>query len=56
MAEGKIKIKATVADTSQLRWWLLGFGPQVEILKPKFLRKEFLGYSISLANIYKKKG
>jgi len=53
MAEGKIKIKATVADTSQLRWWLLGFGPQVEVIKPKFLRNEFLEYSNGLFNIYK---
>mgnify|MGYP003324733769 CR=1 FL=1 len=28
-------------DTSQLRWWLLGFGEQVEVIKPAHLREEF---------------
>lgn len=34
------KITATVPDTSQLRWWLRGFGPDVEVLKPQELRGE----------------
>ncbi|MDL2286008.1 WYL domain-containing protein [Desulfococcaceae bacterium OttesenSCG-928-F15] len=52
--ESWVKVQATVADTSQLRWWLLGFGPQVEVLAPKFLRKEFKMRAQDLANIYKK--
>ena len=36
------RIKASVPDTSQLRWWLRGFGPAVEVLKPLELRQEFL--------------
>lgn len=34
-------VKATVKDTGQLRWWLLGFAEQIEILKPESLRQEF---------------
>lgn len=34
-------LKATVKDTGQLRWWLLGFAEHVEILKPESLRQEF---------------
>ncbi len=39
--EGQALLKATVKNTSELRWWLLGFGDQVEVLKPKKLREEF---------------
>jgi len=35
---GQIKLTATVEDTAQLRWWLLAFGDQVEVLKPQILR------------------
>lgn len=38
--EGWVRIEATVADTDQLRWWLLGFGAQVEVLGPEELREE----------------
>ena len=34
-------LRATVMDSSQLRWWLLGFGQYVEVIKPKKLREEF---------------
>lgn len=36
-----VKISATVKDTSELRWWLLGFGDKVEVLSPETLRQEF---------------
>lgn len=35
--EGWVRISATVHDTSQLRWWLLGFGGQVEVVRPRDL-------------------
>ena len=38
---GNYLLKTEVHDTSQLRWWLLGFGSQVEVIKPLSLRKEF---------------
>ena len=34
-----VRIRATVNLTSQLRWWILGFGKQVEVLRPAALRK-----------------
>ncbi len=34
-----VRIRATVNLTSQLRWWILGFGGQVEVLQPAALRK-----------------
>jgi predicted DNA-binding transcriptional regulator YafY len=39
-ADGRVRLTATVADTQQLRWWLLGFGERVEVLGPASLRAE----------------
>tara|TARA_Y100000590_G_scaffold353552_1_gene406513 strand:+ start:501 stop:761 length:261 start_codon:yes stop_codon:yes gene_type:complete len=38
---GNLRVYATVADTEQLRWWLLSFGEHVEVMNPVFLRNEF---------------
>jgi predicted DNA-binding transcriptional regulator YafY len=50
--DGRVLIKATVADTAQLRWWLLGFGARVEVRKPKRLREEFQTISRRLFEQY----
>jgi predicted DNA-binding transcriptional regulator YafY len=39
--DGRTRLQATVKDTLELRWWLLGFGDKVEVLGPKALREEF---------------
>ncbi len=39
--DGRILLRARVPNTAELRWWLLGFGDQVEILSPVDLRREF---------------
>lgn len=41
MEDGRVQISATVIDTQQLRWWLLGFGDQVEVVAPASLRAGF---------------
>ena len=33
-------VQAAVHDSSELRWWLLGFGVQVEMMAPVPLRRE----------------
>ncbi len=38
--DGDILVEAEVLDTLQLRWWLLGFGDNVEVVGPKALRQE----------------
>ena len=38
--DGWLRLRATVPDTLQLRWWLLGLGNQVEVIRPKALRRE----------------
>lgn len=38
-ADGRLEVVATVPETSQLVWWLLGFGEYVEVREPKHLRE-----------------
>lgn len=51
--DGRVQITATVKNSLQLRWWLLGFGEYVEVIKPKTLRDEFVETSQRLGDIYK---
>ena len=36
--DGRFLLEADVHDTSQLEWWILGFGDQVEVVAPECLR------------------
>ncbi len=54
--DGRVLVEATVEDTEEIRWWLKGFGSQVEILKPENLRQEFRQETERLAEIYHKCG
>lgn len=36
----RVRLKATLQDTDDLAWWLLGFGPSVEVQKPVALRRK----------------
>ena len=49
----RLLIKVTVADTAQLRWWLLGLGEKVEVVRPKRLREEFAAVADSMSDCYK---
>lgn len=40
--EGMVQVSATVTETPQLVWWLLGFGGRVEVLKPAGLRQQMV--------------
>lgn len=40
VSDGRLEVRATVVDTPQLRWWLLGFADGVEIIEPVVLREE----------------
>lgn len=52
MKNGLFRLTATVADTAQLRWWLLGFGDGVEVTGPKALRDEIGGMVANMARMY----
>lgn len=53
-ADGTYRLKVTLPDTSQLRWWLLGFGDKVEVKSPIGLRKEFIEILKNTYDIYLK--
>lgn len=46
------RLRATVANTLQLRWWLLGFGAQVEVREPATLRADMASRALALAALY----
>ena len=52
ISDDEVEVTATVADTAQLRWWLLGFGDQVEVIRPKKLRDELVETVSNMAKRY----
>ena len=51
--DGRVLVEATVSDTADLRWWLLGFGGAVELLGPESLRLEMRGEVERMWEAYK---
>jgi len=51
--EGQVKVTATVAETPQLTWWLMAFGEQVEVIRPKGLRREIATSAQAMAKLYR---
>jgi len=49
---GQSELNVTIQDTNELRWWLMGFGDQVEILEPQSLRQYFSDRAHQMAKIY----
>lgn len=49
---GWVRLSATVPDTAQLRWWLKGFGNELELLEPTALRVEFADLASKINHIY----
>ena len=50
----RVLLRATVADTGQLRTWLHGLGPHAEVLAPAELRDEFAGAAREMARRYRR--
>ena len=50
--DGRVLVEATVMDSSDLRWWLLGFGSGVEVLEPLALREELAEEARGMSRIY----
>jgi len=51
-SDGRMLVNATIQDTSELRWWLLGFGGSLEVLEPQSLRDEMIAMVQSSAKRY----
>ena len=52
-SDGMVLVEATVADTGQLRWWLLGFGGRIEVLEPQEIRSDLKKHAKRMTEIYK---
>ncbi|OQY17828.1 MAG: hypothetical protein B6I36_08405 [Desulfobacteraceae bacterium 4572_35.1] len=52
---GGFLVEASVIETAQLKWWLLGLGTQVEVLEPESLRQSISTTIEGLHNIYNPK-
>lgn len=50
----ELRLRATVPDTEQLRWWLRSFGTAVEVVKPVALRREMAGGIAALGRMYRR--
>lgn len=50
--DNKLRVKATVADTPQLLWWLLAFADAVEVIYPKKIRCWIVDALASMRRIY----
>lgn len=50
--DGRVLLEAEMQDSYQLRWWLRGFGDEVEVLEPAELRMEFKQSARRLNKIY----
>jgi predicted DNA-binding transcriptional regulator YafY len=51
--DGFNEISVSLADTDELRWWILSFGVGIEVLKPASLRKEIKATAGSISEMYK---
>lgn len=47
-----VKVTGTVKNSKDLRWWILGFGSQLEVIKPQRLRAELKQQAEQMAASY----
>lgn len=52
LVDGRLQLVATVPNTKELQWWLLGFGDGVEVLAPAELRTEMRLVAGRMASAY----
>ncbi len=55
LGNGMVEVTAHVADTLQLRFWLNGFGADLEVMEPAEMREDFAAAARKLARTYCKK-
>ena len=48
----RLILRAQVKNTQQLRWWLMSFGSELEVLAPSRLREEFSHIAKALGALY----
>ena len=50
--DGSVVFEAEVAGTGEVKFWVMGWGAQAEILEPAVLREEVLAEARSMARLY----
>jgi len=50
--DDSVLLTATVKNTSELHWCLLGFGDKLEVKAPKSLREEFKSLTSNMSRRY----
>ena len=51
-ADGRLLVSARMTDTLQFEQWLMSFGSDVEVLKPKKLRNKFISLTKKMRSMY----
>ncbi|MDX8379926.1 MAG: WYL domain-containing protein [Gallionella sp.] len=54
LADGTVKLVATVPHTLQLEWWLLGLGDGIEVIQPEALREKMAATLDKMQAYYRK--
>lgn len=54
LEDGTIKLVATLPNTPQLSWWILGFGDNIEVVQPKSLRKQIAETATKMQGRYQR--
>lgn len=52
LEDGWVRVRVTAQDSSELRWWIMGFGAQIVVEGPAALRREFAETARELAAHY----
>lgn len=52
LPDGHVEVTTTVQDDQTLRWWLLAFGSQLEVVAPRHLREEIAGEAQLMSDLY----
>jgi len=51
--DGAVFFSCTVDGLDEIAWWVLGYGPEVEVLKPADLRRRIADMAARMAKLYK---
>ena len=51
--DGAVYFSCTVDGLDEIAWWVLGYGPEVEVLKPADLRRRIAGMAARMLKLYK---
>ncbi|MCA3087550.1 MAG: WYL domain-containing protein [Rhodocyclaceae bacterium] len=55
LADGRLELEGSLPNNLESRWWLLSFGPGVEVVKPESLRNEVATLLRQALNLYEAK-